>query len=303
MPIPSRRLALAVQSVLLGSGLALMSLGCEAESPFLRASAETSPESGAKDVQLALRPRTVTVDLGSNVILELAIDHLNRIVTPFRSPSVRTVASLSTEVDGNVLYVATADETPATLYITDGDDAQATVALTLAPRRVPPREIRLVVPGLDSRRQAASSSPAAAESPSTLADLPPVATWRQPQHYIDELTQGFRALALGEVPDGYRKARSGFGVAIRCGGGFQLNQVKAFDGDSLRFLTSRVRAKGDQPVVLDESQCQASGKGTIAAAALWPSGPLHPGAEATLMVAIDPSREPVGRTGLPGGAH
>jgi conjugal transfer pilus assembly protein TraK len=278
-----------------------MSLGCQAESPFLRAGAETNPEAGAKDVQLALGPRTVTVEPGSNVILELAIDHLNRIVTPFQAPSVRTVASLSTEVDGNVLYVATADETPATLYITDGDDAQTTVALTLAPRRVPPREIRLIVPGLDSRRQAGSPSASMAGSASVMPDLPPVATWRQPQHYIDELTQGFRALALGEVPDGFRQRRVGFGPSIRCGGHLHLSQQKTFDGDSLRFLTARVRARGGQPVVLDESQCQAGDKASLAAAALWPSGPLQPGAEATLLVAIDPTR--TDQSGQPRGAH
>ncbi len=93
-------------------------------------------------------PRTVTVAPGSNAILELAIDHLNRIVTPFARPSVRTVSSVTTEIDANVLYVATASEEPATLYITDADDARTTVGLTIAPRRVPPREIRLRVPGL-----------------------------------------------------------------------------------------------------------------------------------------------------------
>ena len=134
-----------------------------ADSPFLRgsagvtASAATAANAGdgpASDranqdepAVLALGPRTVTVAPGANAILELAIDHLNRIVTPFERPSVRTVSELSTEVEGKVVYVATASEVPATLYISAGDAAGTTIALTLAPRRVPPREIRLQVPG------------------------------------------------------------------------------------------------------------------------------------------------------------
>ncbi|EIC23880.1 TraK domain-containing protein [Thiorhodovibrio frisius] len=306
MHFQPRRLTVSIQAALLGTGLAVTSLGSQAASPFLRTSADSNPNQPAttKDAQLALGPRTVTVEPGSTVILELAIDHLNRIVTPFRSPSVRTVSSVSTEVDGNVLYVATAEETPATLYITDADDAQTTVALTLAPRRVPPREIRLLVPGLENQRKASRPSSAVTESASVQPDMAPVAIWRQPQQYVAELTQGFRALALGEVPDGYRSGRVRFGPAIRCGADVNLSQVKTYDGDALRFLTARVRVKGDQPVVLDESQCQAGGKGAIAAAALWPSGPLHPGADATLLVAIDPSRaNPAARTAQPGGTR
>ncbi|EIC23849.1 TraK domain-containing protein, partial [Thiorhodovibrio frisius] len=256
MHVQPRRLAVSIHAVLLGSGLTLMSLGCQANGPFLRTTADANAETAsAKDALLAIGPRTVTVAPGNNVILELAIDHLNRIVTPFRQPSVRTVSSVSTEIDGSVLYVATAEETPATLYITDADDAQTTVALTLAPRRVPPREIRLLVPGLESRRQAASPSSVVAQSESTLPDIPLIATWRQPQHYTNELTQGFRTLALGEVPSGYRKRGGRSGEAIHCGTDVRVTRVTAYDGQPLRFLTAKVGAKGDTPVVLDERQC------------------------------------------------
>ncbi|WPL23238.1 TraK domain-containing protein [Thiorhodovibrio frisius] len=292
MHVQPRRLAVSIHAVLLGSGLTLMSLGCQANGPFLRTTADANAETAsAKDALLAIGPRTVTVAPGNNVILELAIDHLNRIVTPFRQPSVRTVSSVSTEIDGSVLYVATAEETPATLYITDADDAQTTVALTLAPRRVPPREIRLLVPGLESRRQAAGSSSGVAQSEATLPDIPLIATWRQPQHYINELTQGFRTLALGEVPSGYRKRGGRSGEAIHCGRDVRVSRVTAYDGQPLRFLTAKVGAKGDTPVVLDERQCRLHKQDALAAVALWPSAPVNPGAEATLIIAIDDSRE------------
>ena len=50
-------------------------------------------------------------------MIEIAIDHLNRIVTPFANPVVRTVAAASTSVDGHVVYVATSTEEPLSLCI------------------------------------------------------------------------------------------------------------------------------------------------------------------------------------------
>ena len=91
-----------------------------ADNPFLRGSAGVSTSAATaanagngaandranpdEPAVLALGPRTVTVAPGANAILELAIDHLNRIVTPFERPSVRTVSKLSTEVEGHVVY-------------------------------------------------------------------------------------------------------------------------------------------------------------------------------------------------------
>ncbi|MCF7990937.1 MAG: type-F conjugative transfer system secretin TraK [Thiohalocapsa sp.] len=287
-------------AVLVVLTLAAAGLPVDAESPFLRTafgSERFGADAGDAQPVLELGPRTVTVKPGSNAILELAIDHLNRIVTPFSRPSVRTVSDISTEVDGNVLYVATAEETPATLYITDADDARTTVALTLAPRRVPPREVHLRVPGVEAGRKRGSADVEFA-GPSAPA-LPPAiaATWRQPQRYIEELTAGFRAIALGEAPDGYTERRARASDTVTCGEGLGIRRARAFDGGPLRFVTARVRAKTAGTPALDESNCRLRSGAPIAAIALWPSGPLTLGAEADLIVAIradgdDQRREP-----------
>jgi len=69
----------------------------------------------------------------------VAIDHLNRIVTPFAAPQVRTVSQATTQVDGNAIYVATATEEPVGLFITEAGDSATALSLTLAPRHIPPR--------------------------------------------------------------------------------------------------------------------------------------------------------------------
>jgi hypothetical protein len=111
-------------------------------------SVDDAPEVGeAPAATLALGPKTIRVSPGTTAIVEVAIDHLNRIVTPFASPQVRTVSRATTQVDGNAIYVATASEEPVSLFITEAGDTATAISLTLAPRHIPPREVRLVLTG------------------------------------------------------------------------------------------------------------------------------------------------------------
>ena len=102
---------------------------------------------GSAPAALELGPRNLTVTPGTTVLVEVVIGHLNRLVTPFANPVVHTVSSASTSVDGRVVYVATSGEEAIALWITDGQGGESALSLTLAPRFVPPREIRLAVPG------------------------------------------------------------------------------------------------------------------------------------------------------------
>ncbi|NEX23795.1 hypothetical protein G3480_26620, partial [Thiorhodococcus mannitoliphagus] len=99
---------------------------------FLRVKAESPAPS---PTHLEVGPVTVEATIGVNLILEIAIDHLNRILTPFPNPQVRTVSDASTRVDGSAIYVATGNETPVTLFVSDASDPNHALSLTLAPRR------------------------------------------------------------------------------------------------------------------------------------------------------------------------
>ena len=67
-------------------------------------------------------------------------------MTPFDNPVVTTTSQATTSTKGKIVYVATPDETPVTLYITSGDNQDIALSLTLIPKRIPAREIHL---GLD----------------------------------------------------------------------------------------------------------------------------------------------------------
>jgi conjugal transfer pilus assembly protein TraK len=155
------------------------------EGRLLRVAASTA-EAASTDTQLALGPRTVTVEPGTTVLVEVAVNHLNRIVTPFAAPQVRTVSAATTEVDGNVVYVATPSEEPIALYLSDGGDSRSALSLTLAPRHVPPREVRLQLSGGPWRGGIApATAPCHAAAP-----------------YIDDLVGALRELARERRPAG-----------------------------------------------------------------------------------------------------
>ena len=91
----------------------------------------------------SLAPQQLQVTPGINELIPIAVGHLNRLVTPFDNPVVTTTSQATTSTNGKIVYVATADETPVTLYITPGDNQDIALSLTLIPKRIPAREIHL----------------------------------------------------------------------------------------------------------------------------------------------------------------
>jgi conjugal transfer pilus assembly protein TraK len=253
--------------------------------------AAKAAKAGKRTATLELGPRIVHVSPGTTAIVEVAIDHLNRILTPFANPKVRTVSEATTQVDGNVVYVATASEAPVSLYITDGDDPQTALALTLAPRHIPPREVRLVLaPG-----SAEPVSVVSARSKDSAARTEP---------YVEQLAAAFRALAESRIPAGFGLRPAGRAERVSCTqAGLAVRTGQVLEGHALRLLVARVRNRGAASVEIDEHACRASA-GEVAAVAAWPRRWLAPGEAAELYVAVrlpEPERARPDRPSLLGG--
>jgi len=254
---------------------------------------EDAPEVGeAPAATLALGPKTVRVSPGTTAIVEVAIDHLNRIVTPFASPQVRTVSRATTQVDGNAIYVATASEEPVSLFITEAGDTATAISLALAPRHIPPREVRLVLTGGLIRTAAPKVRP-------------PRPLVRNDQPYVEHIASAFRALAQNRVPPGYelRKVRRGERLDC-CQPGLSVTTAQVFEGRGLRILAAKARNRGKQAIVLEEHRCGADSGAVVAAVAACPRSRLAPGEETELYVAVrprEPGRERGDRPSLLGG--
>ncbi|MGE0383525.1 MAG: type-F conjugative transfer system secretin TraK [Gammaproteobacteria bacterium] len=223
-----------------------------------------------------LPPLDLTVLPGVNEIIPVAQGHLNRLVTPFDTPRVRTVSSATTQVEGNVVYIASADLAPITLYITPGDTEALALSLTLAPRRIPPREIRLQVEPQAMAR--------------ALATVPaPVSHPAGAEPHVERLKALLRALALGEIPRGFALRTPRADESLTCAGaGATPDLRQVIEGSALTLYVAVLENPGLARWTVNEADCAVTGA-AIQAAATWPTAVLGPGDAAELYVAAVPT--------------
>ena len=231
---------------------------------------------------LELAPRTVTVAPGTTVLIEVAIGHLNRLVTPFASPVVHTVSSASTSVDGRVIYLATSSEEPVALWITDGPGNALAISLTLAPRYVPPREMRISVPGYQVK--AAATDPVA---PAASIDLGGGGDRFGASSYVEGRTDLLRAMAQRRLPPGFQ-VRDGGAPTARCTTTLKVLKSQLTEGSSASILTLGLRNTGTGPLDTDETTCSVE-QHTVAAMGAWPRKTLAAGEETELFLVLQGS--------------
>lgn len=239
------------------------------------------PASLLKDKEQAAQ-ESLRVHPGSNAVIPVAVGHLNRLVLPFEDPSIRTVNPATTQLEGHVLYVAPSDESPITLYVTPGKNEDFALSLTLAPQRIPPREIHLsleqdVLKKLQKLNQTNSvfvgqggDSPARAQ---------------QSQDYISEIKGLFRALALGQSPQGFNLRSPEPPESLQCQQkGLQFKTGQVLEGRDLILMVGVARNSGSKPIELDERACATSPE-TLAVAA-WPTPRIEGGHVSEVFLAI-----------------
>lgn len=225
----------------------------------------------------SVAPQTLQVKPGINELMPIAVGHLNRLVTPFDNPVVTTTSQATTSTKGKIVYVATADETPVTLYITPGDNQDIALSLTLIPKRIPAREIHL---SLDQetykrltqwQRQTKDSS-----------DKPP----NQEQDYITTLKQLFRDLGLQKTPAGFSLRDPSQTEQIQCHQDrVRIRTGQLLEGPELLIFVGVAYNTGVIPIEFDERACAATQDEVLAVAA-WPKVVLGPGESTELYVAI-----------------
>jgi len=165
------------------------------------------------------------------------------------------------------------------LFITEAGDTATAISLTLAPRHIQPREVRLVLTGGLVRTAA----------PKIRSPRPLV---RNDQPYVEHIASAFRALAQNRVPAGYGLRKVGRGERLNCRQpGLSATTAQVFEGRGLRILAARARNQGKQPVELEEGRCTGGSDSVVAAVSAWPRSRLAPGEETELYVALRP-REP-----------
>lgn len=215
---------------------------------------------------------TIVMRRGVNQIIPAAIYHLNRIVTPFIKPIVKTGTGAEVSVEDNVIYVTTADTAPVTLFIYEEGNQDIALNLTLVPRRIPAREVFLDledgVMALNGRGNAKAES------------------WEKSQPYVETIRAVFRGLALGDLPQGYSLSKYPTSRATpNCsmdGLNFSFKNGQLLSGHSLQVSVGIVQNTTSRPIEIREAVC---GGWEVAAVAAWPNNMLEPGQRSEIYVA------------------
>jgi len=224
----------------------------------------------------------IQVKPGINELMPIAVGHLNRLVTPFDNPVVTTTSQATTSTKGKIVYVATSDETPVTLYITPGDNQDIALSLTLIPKRIPAREIHLNL-DKDSVKQLAKLQQQTTSANGKSTD--------KEQEYITQLKKLFRDLGLQKTPPGFSLRDPNKTETIQClQDRLQIRTGQVLEGQDMLILIGIARNSELASVEVDERAC-ATTKDDVLAVAAWPKVVLAPSESTELYVAIRRSPE------------
>jgi conjugal transfer pilus assembly protein TraK len=225
----------------------------------------------------SVAPQTLQVKPGINELMPIAVGHLNRLVTPFDNPVVTTTSQATTSTKGKIVYVATADETPVTLYITPGDNQDIALSLTLIPKRIPAREIHLSLDQETYKRLTQW------QRQSTTSSGQPAS---QEQYYITTLKQLFRDLGLQKTPAGFSLRDPSQSEQIHCHQDrVRIHTGQLLEGRDMMIFVGVARNTGVIPIEFDERAC-ASTQDEVLAVVAWPKVVLGPGESTELYVAV-----------------
>jgi len=248
--------------------------------------AERTPRPRPAIRRPAIPPVEVTLESGKNATWAIARDHINRIVTPFTKPSLRTTSTASTSIEGSIVYLATPTTEPISLFIFDESAPEQAISLTLTPQdNLAPVSTRVTLLGWDSER---TRQRLPADRERALA--------RERQHpYLDTLAALLRDVAKGQVPDGYGyETLSGEprADAPTCDMPWiHVQPLQRLTGADFQIWVARAANTGSHRVEVQEERCTGS---QLRAVAAWPLTTLNAGesTELYLLVATPQDTEP-----------
>lgn len=211
---------------------------------------------------------TVRVAPGRNVVLVVAGNNLNRILTPFQHPVVNTVSNAKLKVDGSILYVSLGLEDGATtLFISEEGEPEQALSVTLMPQQVPPREIKLTLEGGWPVRSGGTKA---------------AAKWEKSEPYLDAVSEVIMRIARAEMPQGYNMRRpEAHDPRPRSSLPVLVEPAQVLEGHNLLVVVSRLTNQSSGQLMVDESSFYGPG---VRAVAVWPKVQLRPRESTELFV-------------------
>lgn len=219
----------------------------------------------------------IYAQFGVNQIVPVGVQHLNRIITPFAVPTVQTSSTAKTSIKDNVIYVGTDEKKPVTMFIHEEGNQNNAISLTLVPQEIPPREIIVRFP----------DNYVGAQGVFLPTGTPKAEKWEQGQPYVESIKNLFRAIALGELPQGYQISRTPRNlekpICAMPGLRFDFNNGQYIAGKNLAVFVGVATNLSGQALEIKESVC---GNWNTAAVSAYPRNVLNSGEKTEIYVAI-----------------
>ena len=216
---------------------------------------------------------TISVTPGINQIVTIAIGHTNRIVTPFSRPEVNSTSLTGSDdvlIKDNVVYVTSSKSAPISLFITDKGNENLAISLTLLPRKIPSREVKLLLNTANVELTYGSKE----------AEI-----WEKSQPFVSGISATLQEIALQRIPNGYQLSDipRNYKLPVCSAEGFNVDfaQGQLLAGSKLHYIIGKVTNVSAHPLEFKESSC---GGYDIAAVALWPENILNPGQSSEIYI-------------------
>ena len=232
---------------------------------------------------------------GENVVIPIAINQPNRLITPFKAPQI-----LSTDltggrgndcgeacVRGSVVYISTDQTKPVTAFITEKGREDIAISVTMMPEHRAPRQVKFLLPEavMEQLRVGDSSTVRAGDNREAMQ-------WERSQPYVEMIRSSFREVALGNVPQGFSmrktKRNDPMPVCRQAGLAFQFVNGQVLEGHDMTIYVGTVENKANVPVEFIEMRC---GAWDVAAVSSYPLKVLEPGEKTEVYVAVKRERE------------
>lgn len=217
----------------------------------------------------------VVVTPGVNQILQIAIGHTNRIVTPFNHPQVSS-SVLTGGPDGevkikdNVVYVSTSKDYPLSMFITEKGQENVSISLTLLPKKIPSRELVISLNNANLQMRYGSEE---------------AETWEKSQPYVTAIKKTLKEIALQKIPSGYQLSDIPRDYPVpHCSiNGFKVDFKKGqlIAGSKLHYVVGKVTNTSKQTLEFKEQSCADY---DTAAVALFPLTMFEPGQSSEIYV-------------------
>lgn len=232
--------------------------------------------------------KVIALKPGDNVFIPISSEHPNRLLTPFTNPQViSTTLSAGKRKDecgevcvrDGVIYITTDNPSAVTAFITEKGHEDIAFSVTMVPQAIPPREVRFTLPA-DVTEQLRRDK-------GRTGGMKRAQIWETSQPYVETLKQSMRAVALGQVPDGYtlRNVRPTDRVPTCRHPGLNIDFTRGqvMEGYNLNIYAGVITNTADTPVEFRNQNC---GSWKNAAVTSWPLTLLRPGQQTEIYIAV-----------------